>query len=64
MRFGGVAVGVLLALMGVAWTLQGLNSTLVPRSFMTGSGWWVVIGLAATVVGITIAVWSWRHRRR
>lgn len=61
MRIVGIIAGILLAAMGVVWTLQGLNSTLVPQSFMTGSGAWVVIGLIAVTLGSAIAVWSWRR---
>lgn len=61
MRIFGIITGVLIAAMGLVWTLQGLNSTLVPQSFMTGSGAWVVLGLITVAVGGTIAVWSWRR---
>lgn len=61
MRIGGFIAGVLVAAMGLIWTLQGLNSTLAPQSFMTGSGVWVVAGLMTVALGSTIAVWSWRR---
>ncbi len=61
MRIAGTVAGVFIALMGLVWTLQGLNSTLAPRSFMTGSGVWVVIGLITLALGGMLAVWSWRR---
>jgi len=61
MRIVGIVVGVVLGLMGLVWTLQGLNSTLVPQSFMTGSRTWVVVGLIALAFGSALALWSWRR---
>ena len=61
MRIVGVVGGILLALSGLVWTLQGLNSTLVPQSFMTGSRTWILIGLVAIVAGCGFAMWSWRR---
>ncbi len=63
-RVVGVIAGVLVAAMGLIWTLQGLNSTLAPQSFMTGSPLWVVLGLVTIGLGITVAVWSWRRSPR
>ena len=62
MRIAGIVVGVLVAAMGLVWTLQGLNSTLVPRSFMTGTSTWVVIGLVTIAAGSALALWNWRQR--
>ena len=61
MRIAGIVAGVLVALMGLVWTLQGLNSTLAPQSFMTGSTAWVAIGLVTLLIGSGLAVWSWRR---
>lgn len=61
MRIFGIIAGALLCAAGAIWTLQGLNSTLAPQSFMTGSAAWVVLGLIAMTVGVTIAVRSWRR---
>ena len=57
----GIVSGVVIALMGLVWTLQGLGSTLAPQSFMTGTRAWVVIGLATALAGSALAVWSWRR---
>jgi hypothetical protein len=62
MRIVGIFVGVGLALMGAVWVLQGLNSQVVPQSFMTGSRTWIVIGVSALVGGLALARWSWSHR--
>ena len=48
-RPGLVAVGVLLVLVGVLWTLQGLGY--VAGSVMTGVTVWAVIGPVVAVVG-------------
>jgi hypothetical protein len=62
MRIAGVIFGVLLALMGAVWVLQGLNSQIVPQSFMTGSRTWIVIGVLALMGGSALARWSWGNR--
>jgi hypothetical protein len=62
MRSGGFVVGVVLALMGAVWVLQGLNSQIVPQSFMTGSRTWIVIGLLALVSGTVLAWRGWLRR--
>ncbi len=64
MRFVGTIAGVLVAVLGLIWTLQGLNSTFVPQSFMTGSRFWVVAGLVAVSLGVAIAAWSWKRYSR
>lgn len=48
-----IALGALLALVGVVWTLQGLG--FVGGSFMTGATIWAVIGPITAVLGIVIA---------
>ena len=58
----GFVVGVVLALMGGVWALQGLNSQIVPQSFMTGSRMWVGIGTLALVSGSVLAWQSWLRR--
>jgi hypothetical protein len=62
MRIVGVVVGMVVALVGAVWTLQGLNSQLAPQSFMTGSRIWLIIGLATFVGGSAVAMWSWQRR--
>jgi uncharacterized membrane protein HdeD (DUF308 family) len=60
MRFVLPALGVVLALVGAVWTLQGVG--LLAGSFMTGSRVWLVIGLVALVAGIWLLVGSLRRR--
>lgn len=62
MRSAGIVAGTVLALLGAVWALQGVNSQIVPQSFMTGSRAWVVIGLGSITVGVALALWSWRRR--
>lgn len=59
-RWVPVTLGVVLALLGALWALQGLG--LVTGSVMTGQPIWIVIGLAAVVAGIVIAVIGGRGR--
>jgi hypothetical protein len=62
MRTAGVVVGTALALTGDVWALQGLNSQVVPQSFMTGSRTWLVIDVLALVGDLALARWSWSRR--
>jgi hypothetical protein len=56
-----VAVGVLLALVGVIWTLQGLGY--IGGSSMTGVTVWAVVGPVVAVAGLAIALAGLRGRR-
>ena len=62
MRFVLPALGVVLAVIGAVWTLQGAG--LLGGSFMTGSRLWLVIGLVALVAGGWLLVRSLRARTR
>ncbi|MEE8457822.1 MAG: hypothetical protein V3S28_07205 [Acidimicrobiia bacterium] len=62
MRITGIIVGSVLALIGAVWTLQGLNSQLVPQSFMTGSRTWIVIGVLTFLGGLALVRSSWNRR--
>lgn len=42
-------IGVLIALMGLIWFLQGIN--ILPGSMMTGQIQWAINGAAAMVIG-------------
>ena len=61
-RIARIAGGLVLAFAGAVWLLQGLNSTVVPQSFMTGSRLWVLIGAVAFTLGLAIAWRSWKRR--
>lgn len=62
MRIVGIIGGAALVLMGTVWVLQGLDSQFAPRSFMTGSRVWIVIGALTVAGGIALARWSWKSR--
>jgi hypothetical protein len=54
MRMILVVVGVLVLLMGVVWSLQGLGMIL--GSFMSNNPTWIGIGAATAVVGVVLAI--------
>jgi hypothetical protein len=56
MRFVPAAIGVLLILVGLVWTIQGYGT--LKGSFMTGSRMWFWIGIACVVAGVVILVAS------
>jgi hypothetical protein len=47
-------LGILLALMGAAWFLQGIN--VLPGSIMSGQMQWAVYGAIAVIFGIVLLV--------
>ncbi|MFQ6172512.1 hypothetical protein ACK8HX_12965 [Oryzobacter sp. R7] len=49
-----VVLGVVLSLLGVLWTLQGLGY--VGGSVMTGSTFWAVVGPLVALLGLFLAV--------
>jgi hypothetical protein len=55
-----MAVGVVIALLGLVFAGQGLN--LIPGSFMTGNRMWLYIGVVMAVVGIILVVVGLRKR--
>jgi uncharacterized membrane protein len=60
MKLIGRIFGVLLALIGCVWILQGIN--VLPGSFMTGQMQWAIYGAIALVVGVVIFVFSGRRK--
>jgi hypothetical protein len=54
--------GVLVALAGGVWILQGLG-VIVSSSFMTNDRTWVVLGAVAVAVGAGLSWWGWSRRR-
>jgi hypothetical protein len=60
MRWVLMIGGVVLAVVGTIWLLQGLN--LLPGSFMTGQTFWAWAGLLTLVVGIGLLFAGARHR--
>jgi hypothetical protein len=53
-----LAIGVIVALFGVVWALQGFG--VLGGSPMSNTTTWSVIGPITALIGIVIAVLSWR----
>ncbi|WP_137144608.1 hypothetical protein [Mycolicibacterium sp. CR10] len=62
MRTVVVIVGLVVALFGLLFTLQGLGA--VSGSPMSNTTTWSVLGPIIAIVGIVIAVAGWRGRKR
>ena len=58
---GRIILGVVLAVMGAIWTLQGLD-VLGQDGGMNGRGEWIVIGAIAVVAGLVLAISGYRAR--
>ncbi|MEO6019940.1 MAG: hypothetical protein ABIP45_06795 [Knoellia sp.] len=54
-----IALGALLVLVGVVWTLQGVN--ILGGSAMSGATMWAIIGPIVAVAGVVLAL-SGRRR--
>ena len=57
-----IVLGVLVALAGAVWTLQGLGY--IGGSFMSGATVWAVIGPIVLLAGLGIIYLAFRGRRR
>ena len=57
-----LVIGVLAAVAGLVWTLQGLGY--VGGSFMSGATVWAVIGPLVALAGLALIVVAVRSRRR
>jgi phosphatidylglycerophosphate synthase len=55
-------IGVILALLGLLWTLQG--SGVLGGSVMSGERTWLVAGVIFLIVGIALLLWTVAVRRR
>ena len=53
-----LALGVLLAVFGLIWALQGFGVLL--GSPMSNTTTWSIIGPITVLIGIVVAVFSWR----
>lgn len=57
-------IGVLLALLGIIWFLQGTNiMPYPPGGFMNGQTKWVINGVIAFLVGGALVVWANRKKK-
>ena len=61
MRDLSKVAGIILAIIGLVWILQGFDVALAPQSFMTGDPTWVVLGVLAMIIGIVL---MWRGTRK
>ncbi|BBX69487.1 hypothetical protein MPSYJ_29480 [Mycolicibacterium psychrotolerans] len=61
MRTGLIVVGVVVALFGLLFTLQGVGA--VGGSPMSNTTTWSVLGPIIALVGVVLAVAGWRRRR-
>ncbi|BBX25529.1 hypothetical protein [Mycolicibacterium alvei] len=52
------AIGVIVALFGLIWALQGFG--VLQGSPMSNTTTWSVVGPITAVIGVVIAGWSWR----
>lgn len=53
------ALGLIVALFGLIWALQGFG--VLPGTFMRNNPTWSIIGSITALIGIAIAVLSWRR---
>ena len=60
MRIALRGIGVVLAVIGGIWFLQGIN--VLPGSFMTGQMQWAIYGGIAFVVGVVLLIAARRMR--
>ena len=61
MRASRLVIAVLVALVGLVWAGQGAN--LIGGSAMSGSTFWLVVGLVLLVVAGAIAFREWQLSR-
>ena len=60
MRWRWIVAGVVVGLVGLVWTLQGLN--VIKGSFMTDQSFWAGAGVVALVAGVVITYLGARRR--
>lgn len=61
MRFAIICIGVVVALFGLLFTLQGIG--VVGGSPMSNTTTWTVLGPIIALIGVALAVGGWRTRR-
>jgi hypothetical protein len=60
MRLAGIVIGVLAVIIGIVWTLQGLN--ILGGSGMSGNLTFAVIGPIVAIVGLVLLGFGVRRR--
>ena len=56
-----ILIGLLTAVMGTLWTLQGLGY--IGGSPMTGVRFWALVGPVVAGLGVALAIVGWRRPR-
>ena len=59
MRRVALVIGLLAALAGLVFSLQGAG--ILPGSYMTGDRLWLVIGIVMLAAGVGLAAWARRQ---
>jgi hypothetical protein len=57
----GLVLGALMVVVGVIWTLQGLD--IIKGSSMSGQDYWAVVGPALAGFGLALGIVSLRGKR-
>ncbi len=60
-RIIGLVLSVLMVVVGVIWTLQGLD--VIKGSSMSGQEYWAVVGPALAGFGLALGIVAWRGTR-
>jgi hypothetical protein len=61
MKIAGAVLGVLLAVVGIIFALQGFG--VIGGSFMSGNSVWAIIGPVLAVIGLALIAFSLRRPR-
>ncbi len=62
MKLGLNVVGILVALVGAIWLLQGIG--VLQGSFMSNSAQWALIGILMLVIGGGVLIYNQRRQTR
>ena len=57
MRWAGIIVGVLLTILGIVWTLQGIN--VIQGTAVSGDPSWTIIGVVLLITGPLLTYLGW-----
>ena len=60
MRLAAMIVGVLMFLLGIVWTLQGIN--VLRGSVMSGDPFWAILGIVILILGPILSYLGWRRK--